>query len=231
MRARVRPCLKQALWPRPTQPKRIRIRRRIVPDILIQVHTAGQSDGGFLGPASGVTRVSRPSYLEELLVLAHHTGRRISAILALRYRDIRLDRRPYPSIRWPADTDKTNREALVPVSSEVRAVLESIVRERPGIGAAPIFPAATDPSRPTSTMVASSWLLRAERLAGVEKHDGSLWHAYRRGWATARKHLPDVDVAAAGGWADTTTLRAVYQQADESTMYRVVSEPMQIRQA
>ena len=34
----------------------------------------------------------------------------------------------------------------------------------------------------------------------------SLWHAYRRGWATSRKHLPDVDVAAAGGWKSTETL-------------------------
>jgi len=176
-------------------------------------------------------RASRLSYLKELLVLAYHTGRRISAILALRYEDLRLDRKPYAAIRWPADTDKSNRESLVPVSSEVKAVLESILRERPGIGAAPIFPAATDPAKPTSTMVASSWLLRAEELAGVEKHDGSLWHAYRRGWATARKHLPDADVAAAGGWVDTMTLRAVYQQADEATMYRVVSEPMQIREA
>ena len=39
----------------------------------------------------------------------------------------------------------------------------------------------------------------------------------------ARKHLPDVDVAAAGGWSDQSTLREVYQQADQETMYRVVS--------
>ncbi|MGI9038091.1 MAG: tyrosine-type recombinase/integrase [Gemmatimonadota bacterium] len=177
------------------------------------------------------TRVSQRSYLREVLVLAHHTGRRISAILALRYEDLRLDRKPHAAIRWPADTDKMNRESLVPVSPEVLAALESILRERPGIGAAPIFPAPKDPSRPVSTMVASTWLLTAEKLAGVEKHYGSLWHAYRRGWATARKHLPDVDVAAAGGWADTVTLKAVYQQADESTMYRVVSQPMEIREA
>lgn len=179
----------------------------------------------------GETRASRPSYLKELLVLAYHTGRRISAILSLRYEDLRLDRKPHAAIRWPADTDKANRESLVPVSPDVKAALESILLDRPGIGVAPIFPAATDPSKPTSTMVASSWLLEAEKIAGAEKHDGSLWHAYRRGWATARKHLPDIDVAAAGGWADTATLKAVYQQADETTMYRVVSEPLKIREA
>lgn len=45
--------------------------------------------------------------------------------------------------------------------------------------------------------------------------EGSSWHAYRRGWATARKHLPDVDIAAAGGWKNAITLKTVYQQADE----------------
>jgi hypothetical protein len=62
----------------------------------------------------------------------------------------------------------------------------------------------------------------------VEKQDGSLWHALRRAWATARKHLPTPDVAAAGGWCDQNTLLTVYQQADQETMYRVVSEPARI---
>jgi hypothetical protein len=37
-----------------------------------------------------------------------------------------------------------------------------------------------------------------------------------------------VDVAAAGGWSDITTLTQVYQQADLQTMYRVVSEPAKL---
>ena len=45
------------------------------------------------------------------------------------------------------------------------------------------------------------------------------------------EHLPDVDVAAAGGWSDTTTLKHVYQQADQDGMYRVVSEPAAVREA
>ncbi len=74
--------------------------------------------------------------------------------------------------------------------------------------------------------------LEAERVAGVPKQEGTLWHAFRRKWATERKHLPDVDVvAAAGGWSDTTTLRCVYQQADQEGMYRVVSEPSVLREA
>lgn len=179
----------------------------------------------------GEKRVSRPSYLPQLLVLAHGTGRRISSICALRYADLRLDREPYPAIHWRAESDKTNRESLVPVSPEVEKVLRSIVRERPGIGSAPIFPAPTDRSKPISTAVAAAWLRKAEKMVGLEPHDGSLWHAYRRGWATARKGLSDIDVAHAGGWSDTRTLKAVYQQPDERSMYHVVSSPRQIKEA
>jgi hypothetical protein len=74
-------------------------------------------------------------------------------------------------------------------------------------------------------------LHQAEQLAGLDKHDGSLWHAYRHKWATDRKHLPDVDVAAAGGWRDTNTLKHVYQQADPEGMYRAVSDPAVVREA
>ena len=46
---------------------------------------------------------------------------------------------------------------------------------------------------------------------------GSRRHSLRRGWATARKHLPLHDVAAEGGWTDTATLMASYLHADEES--------------
>ncbi len=79
--------------------------------------------------------------------------------------------------------------------------------------------------------LAARWLERAERVAGLEKLNGSLWNAYRRRRATARKHLRDADVAVAGGWANPNTLRLVYQQADADTMLRVVLEPGELREA
>ena len=82
-----------------------------------------------------------------------------------------------------------------------------------------------------SQRLASTWLRKAERLAGLPPQAGSLWHAYRRKWATERKHLPDVDVAAAGGWKDLGVLQTAYQQVDEVTLYRVVSEPTALREA
>lgn len=77
-----------------------------------------------------------------------------------------------------------------------------------------------------SRHLAAKWLEEAEKLAGLEKLDGSLWQ-----WATERKHLPDADVAAAGGWANSNTLRLVYQQADADTMLRVVLERGELREA
>jgi len=67
-----------------------------------------------------------PSYLAPILVIAHGTGRRISAILALRGEDLKLDLGLHGSIRWPAATDKTGREWTVPLSQEVRAAIDRV---------------------------------------------------------------------------------------------------------
>ena len=88
------------------------------------------------------------SYLSELLDIANGTGRRISAVCALRYEDLQLDAKPYGKIRWPADTEKTGRETVVPISQMVRAALDRVLRERPGIGRAYLFPAPIDRERP-----------------------------------------------------------------------------------
>ena len=52
-------------------------------------------------------------------------------------------------------------------------------------------------------------------LVNVRKWDGPLW-------ASERKHMADVDVAAAGGWRDTRAMKVSYQQADAATQLRVV---------
>jgi integrase len=168
------------------------------------------------------TRRTHRSYLSELLDIVNGTGRRISAVCHLRYEDLRLNTSQHGAIRWPADTDKTGRKTTVPISPQVRAAIDRVLAERPGIGAAPLFPSPIDPEAPIRYELASAWLIEAERLAGVKKHEGSLWHAYRRKWATERKRMPDVDVAAAGGWKETSSLKGCYQQADEATMLEVV---------
>ena len=171
------------------------------------------------------------SHLSEILDIVGGTGRRLSAVLQLRYEDLALQDGPYGAIRWPATTDKTGKETVVPIGPDVRAAIDRILQERPGIGKAYLFPAPGDITKPVSRHLAAKWLQQAEKLAGLEKLDGSLWHAYRRRWATERKHLPDVDVAAAGGWANPNTLRLVYQQADQETMLHVVLQRGELREA
>ena len=92
-----------------------------------------------------------------------------------------------------------------------------------------LFPSPRNPAHAVSKDLASEWLERAEALAKLPKLDGSLWHAYRRGWATARKHYPAADVAAAGGWKTRETLERIYNRADPETTLKVILEPRELR--
>lgn len=128
-------------------------------------------------------------------------------------------------------SDGLDVQAIVPISPPVREALERILRERPGIGKALLFPSWDDPQKPISRHLADAWLRKGEALAKLEPQKGSLWHAYRRKWATERKHMPDVDVATAGGWETVQTLQSAYQQADAETMLLVVIEAGELREA
>lgn len=176
------------------------------------------------------------SHLPAIFDLAVETGRRLSSILDLRYSDLLPETGPHGSLRWRADADKEGRESVVPLSPRARRALDAHgARMRRlglrGIGDAPLFPAPGDPAEPVDRHLPDRWLREAETLAEVEPHDGSLWHAYRRRWATVRKHLSATDVAEAGGWAGPETLQRVYQQADPETMYKVVTSGGELREA
>jgi hypothetical protein len=128
---------------------------------------------------------------------------------------------PTASFRWRAEEDKVGREWWAPpVTPEVSAELEALRRERPGVGEALLFPSPNDSTRPVSVQIARDWLRHAENLADLEALPGGAWHPFRRRWATERKHLSPKDVAAVGGWVDTTTLQKCYQVADEKRWRR-----------
>ena len=118
----------------------------------------------------------------------------------------------------------------MPIGPGARRALDRVLAERPGIGTAPLFPSPEDAGKPTSRHLADKWLREAERLAKLEPQTGSLWHAYRRRWATVRKHLPVQDVARAGGWKSHGVVQDIYTQADGETTLRVVLDAGEVRE-
>jgi len=176
--------------------------------------------------------VSKRSHLSEILDLAHHTGRRVSAILALTFADLRLHpttEAPHGCIHWAEDADKMDKEWMTPISAETHAVLKGILHDRSGIGSRPLFPSVLDPTVPVAYRVAAKWLKEAERLAGLSPLKSALWHAYRRKWASERKHLPPADVAEMGGWSCVEAL-AIYQRPDAQTRQLVLTDRRPIRE-
>ena len=163
--------------------------------------------------------------LELALILAEATGRRLGAIRQLRWDDIDFSR---STIRWRAETDKKGREWIVPIPAAFCEELRSFRIRMGGAFGGLVFPSHSDPTRAVTRDSFGHWLADAEEKAKLPKLDGSLWHAYRRAWATTRKHLPVVDVAAAGGWSDISTLLKCYQHADHDTLLEVMSSPKKI---
>jgi integrase len=170
------------------------------------------------------------SHLRSILRLAADTGRRVSSILALEWTDWKPDLGTYGKLRWRAEEDKVGREWLSPVTPEVRAELEALRRDRMAVGLAAVFlfPSVNDTTASLSYKTATLWLRAAEKLAGLEPLPHGAWHPFRRRWASERKHLPLSDVAAAGGWVETTTLQRCYIQADEETLETVVLTPKRL---
>ncbi len=191
------------------------------------------SDNVMMEVRRGGKRLKARSYLSELVDLAWHTGRRVQAILQLRYQDLRLGKTktaPFGAVEWPGETDKEGRAWYAPLNAAARKAIDRVLAERPGIGGAFLFPRPNDTSRPIRYELASDWLMEAERRANVSKHDGTLWHGFRRGWVTSRKRWPLKDRARAGGWASTETLARCYEQDDDETTLRVVLEPAELRE-
>lgn len=195
----------------------------------------------FVATMKHVDAVDPDGRLRCILALARFTGRRESAICELQSNDVLRDQEviraalaaagmderiaehmPHGAIRWREATDKQGLLFIAPLGEDARAEVDRYLRTNPRVGSAPLFPAPEDPTKPLRRDVASSWLLKAEKAAELPKLKGGVFHPYRRLWATERKHLPDADVAAAGGWKDTRALQLSHQQADPATVLRVV---------
>ena len=178
-----------------------------------------------------------------ILALARYAGRREGAICALRQSDVlrtpeavrvaladaamderKAEHMPHGAIRWSEASDKVGYLFVSPLSQSAREELDRYLLPMlpPSSEDVPLFPSDDDATISIRTDVASRWLLKAEARAGLPKIRGGIFHPYRRLWATERKHMPDVDVAAAGGWGDTRAMKLSYQQADAAGVLRAV---------
>lgn len=162
-----------------------------------------------------------PPLFGVLLTLAWETGHRLSAILELRWKDVvfeKSDHAPHGSLSWYTDSPVTKKRHPHRVAMNARAAeaLRRWQKEAPGVGDTPLFPS-------TAKEFAKRTWRKAERAAKVGHLAQGAWHSLRRGWRTARKHLPDVDVQAAGGWTDSVTMNLSYNQSDPETVLAVVN--------
>jgi len=178
-----------------------------------------------IGRGKKATKVR--SYLSELLDLAYHTGRRISAIRQLRHEDLKLKQN---SILWPRTTDKVKKDWLVPMSREVRTVIDRVRRDRPLSIGGYLFPSPTDSTKAVSKELVYSWLREAEDRAELPHLEQGGWHCFRRGWATARKGMPVQDLMAFGGWESPVCLETLYQQADQANLQRIADTHVELRE-
>lgn len=172
-----------------------------------------------------------PPAFAVLLDLAWHAGHRVSAMVGsrdgefvgLRWKDVTFKPTkdaPYGSITWYAGIrpDKKKHEHTVPMNELASATLFRWRKEMGSVGF--VFADPRDQTKPLSYYDCKRWLRRAEVKAGLDHEQQNGWHSFRRGWATARKHLPLKDVVAAGGWSETSgpeTVSEVYQHADRET--------------
>ena len=196
----------------------------------------------FLATMEKAEKVDPMGRLGCALGLARYTGRREGAICAFRASDILrdteavrtalasegldenyADRWPNGAIHWRPDDDKQGFGNFSPLTSDIREILDEYLRMNPRLGDVPLFPAPKDPENSIRHDTMGRWLMKAETLAGAPKLKHGRWHPYRRLWATERKHLPDKDVAAAGGWRSEEALKLSYQKADPDTMLKVMN--------
>ena len=176
-----------------------------------------------------------------ILSLARFTGRRESAICKLWASDMLLsedqvraalageglderlaEHMPHGAIRWRAATDKQDFLFITPISADTRSELDIYLRGNPRVGDVPLFPAPKDPSKSIRRETATKWLLKAENAAGQVKLKGGVFHPFRRLFASERRHLPDIDVAAAAGWKDAATMKKSYQRTDAAGVLQAV---------
>ncbi|MGH7575469.1 MAG: hypothetical protein ACREM1_10160 [Longimicrobiales bacterium] len=165
------------------------------------------------------------------LTIGRHTRRRNNAVRQLLWSDLDFDTQ---MIRWRSETDKAGRANVTFMPEEIIEPLRTAPSR--GIGDAPVFPSATDPSVPTSRDTFQIWLRRAKArllrsVADATERErirlelsGVGYHAEKR--AGVRDPLfralpPKIQEAWAGTRFDT--LRTIYDDVAPEDMRTAVS--------
>ncbi len=150
-----------------------------------------------------------------LLLLAHESGHRLSAILSLQWRDVDLTR---DRVTWRGEADKMGYEHVTPLTAAARQALDNARHHAPGVGEAPVLPGVTNPAKPIGAYLARDWMQRAQVRAGLTLESGRGWHAFRRNFASELRHVGLRDLMDLGGWKDPTTVVKCYQRPSEDAM-------------
>jgi integrase len=150
----------------------------------------------------------------DLLITANETGRRLSAILGLRWADIDLEKK---TVVWREDTDKTGKRSLVPLSDHCAHVLKNR-RSREQLRSVYVFPAPRDKDKPMHRNRAQAWAEQLSEQAGIPWPG---WHSIRR---KAVSEAPATQAAAKlFGYANLRTMLMCYNKPDMESL-REVSE-------
>lgn len=135
------------------------------------------------------------------------------------------DHWPHGALRWRAEHDKMGYETVTPLSALARAAIDVYLARNPRAGDVPVFPELRRPNDPASRDIAEHWLRQAEKKAGLPRLARGGYHAFRRQFASERRHLPDTDVMAAAGWRSLAVMRRSYQHSDAAGMLSAVERP------
>ena len=98
---------------------------------------------------------------ECLLLLAHATGHRLSAIRQLRWSDVDLERR---TVTWRAASDKVGFEHTTPLADEAVAALTAHRKRSTTIGDGWLFSSDEEPSKPRPRITFGKWWCKRKSL-------------------------------------------------------------------
>lgn len=166
------------------------------------------------------------------LRLGRLTGRRNNSIRQLVWSDIDF---AAGTVTWRGEQDKAGRENQTALRPEAVEILKGLPSR--GIGDTPVFPSATDPTKPTPRDTFHTWLQRAKKrwLETVEDERersqlkktlyGLGFHAEKRACVrdkSFRRLPPKVQEALTG--TDYDTLRRIYDEVSVEDQSQALKE-------